>query len=443
MPDDGRTFQAGSLAPGAAVAHVAGEMLLVAESAAIYRLGPVEARRVAQAIDVGPDETGAVLGGLGLAADTSPPVHTAEPGPIRALALTVAQSCNLACGYCYASGGSFGGPEGRMRWEVARTAIDRLIASAPPGGAVKIAFMGGEPLVARALIRKATEHARTRAASRAVRVGFSLTTNATLLTPEDADFFARHRFAVTVSLDGGREVNDRLRPARGGGGSFDRAVVRLAPLVARRDAIVLSARVTATPENLDIPQVVADLGAAGFTSVGVSPLLAAPGGRGALGPGDFGRLLDGMIACGEDWMEATLAKRAHPFANLATALVELHRGQARSHSCGAVRDYLAVDASGAYAACHRFVNDARGAMGSLGTGVDEAAREAFLADRAVERQAPCRVCWARRLCGGGCHHEVLNSGRPACDYVRGWLDHALRAYGRLLDGRPEWFDETL
>ena len=35
-----------------------------------------------------------------------------------------------------------------MSWEVARRAIDRLLEEAPPGGAVKIAFTGGEPLIA-------------------------------------------------------------------------------------------------------------------------------------------------------------------------------------------------------------------------------------------------------------------------------------------------------
>jgi uncharacterized protein len=40
-------------------------------------------------------------------------------------------------------------------------------------------------------------------------------------------------------------------------------------------------------------------------------------------------------------------------------------------------------------------------------------------------------CWARYLCGGGCHHEVIARGRPACDYIRGWLHYCLGAYLRL------------
>jgi uncharacterized protein len=55
----------------------------------------------------------------------------------------------------------------------------------------------------------------------------------------------------------------------------------------------------------------------------------------------------------------------------------------------------------------------------------------WLTDRHVHRQEPCNACWARYLCGGGCHHEVIHRGRPACDYIRGWLHYCLGAYLRL------------
>jgi uncharacterized protein len=441
MPRDGAPCAPdliGAARPRSPHVHLAGDLALLSETARIYRLDPAQVAWLSDALLAG--DAVPELARLGLAApDPAPPPETPER-PVRALALTVAQTCNLACVYCYAAGGNFGGPDTRMSWQVARDAIDALITGTPPGGSVKIAFMGGEPAVARDLIRRSVLHARRRAAARAVTLGFSVTTNATLLTEADADFLAEHRFAVTVSLDGGRAANDRLRPARGGAGSFDRVAARLGPLLARRDRIALSARVTATPDNLDLPATMAALGGLGFASVGVSPMITSPTGQGALAPDDYARLLAAMVRCGEDWLAATLDGRAHPFANLATALQELHRGQPRSHACGAARDYLAVDAAGAYSACHRFVNDPAGQLGSLGDGIDHGARRAWLAARSVETQVPCATCWARRLCGGGCHHEVVHAGRPACDYVRGWLHFAMTVYGRLLEARPDWFD---
>ena len=426
--------------PRSAHAHLAGDVALLAETAAVFRLDDAAAEVLAQGLAGGDAATAVALSRLGLTAPEPVPPPSDPTRPVRALALTVSQTCNLACVYCYASGGNFGGPDKRMPWDVARQAIDALVASAPPGGSLKIAFMGGEPTAARELIRRSVLHAESRAAARAVSVGFSITTNATLLSAEDAQFLANHRFAVTVSLDGGRDANDRLRPARGGAGSFEKAAVGLAHLARHSGRLALSARVTATPGNLDLEDTMEALAALGFASVGVSPMITSPTGQGALGPEDFSLLLAAMIRCGEAWLAATLEGRPHPFANLATALSELHRGKPRSHACGAARDYLAIDAAGEYSACHRFVNDPAGRMGSLGAGIDHGLRRDWLAERTVERQEPCASCWARRLCGGGCHHEVRHAGRPACDYVRGWLHFALTSYSRLIADRPQWFD---
>ena len=94
------------------------------------------------------------------------------------------------------------------------------------------------------------------------------------------------------------------------------------------------------------------------------------------------------------------------------------------------------------AACHRFVNDEMGAMGDLETGIDRQRQNLWLAERHVHRQEPCHSCWARYLCGGGCHDEVIHRGRPACGYIRGWLHYCLKAYSRLLEKCPTYFEGT-
>ena len=211
-------------------AHVAGDIALLTETAAIFRITEDDAARLGAALEAGDFAALPELERLGLQVPATGSPPDVSVSPIRALALTVSQTCNLACGYCYAAGGSFGGADTRMKWDVARRAIDQLLDSALPGSGAKIAFMGGEPMVARDLIRRAVEYANMRGAARAIPVGYSLTTNGTLLTPEDAAFFAAHNFAITVSLDGGRAVNDRLRPDRAGKGSFDRVARQIAPL---------------------------------------------------------------------------------------------------------------------------------------------------------------------------------------------------------------------
>lgn len=353
------------------------------------------------------------------------------PQPIHALSLAVAQKCNLGCTYCYAEQGSFGGAAKNMPWETARQAVDLLVSGAADDARLNLAFLGGEPLVNRPVIRQATRHAAERARERGLDITFSITTNGTLVTPEDAEFFEEFGFAVTVSLDGPREAHDALRPYKSGRGSFDRIFENVTALLAVQREMQVSARVTVTPANLDLPRTLDQFIEAGFHSVGFSPLLASPTGQGELGVDDLEVMLDGMIACGRAFERHTLAGRRYPFANMLNAMKEIRRGTHRPYPCGAGAGYLGVSADGDLAACHRFVGDEAGRMGTLDLGVDRVSQGEWLAERHVDRQEPCRSCWARYLCGGGCHHEVIARGRPACDYIRGWLHYCLETYLRL------------
>ena len=353
------------------------------------------------------------------------------PPTTHALSLAVAQKCNLGCTYCYAQQGEFGGAAKNMALADAERAVDLLVDGAPPGARLNLAFLGGEPLVNRPVVQAATRRAVERAERRGVAITFSITTNGTLLTEADTYFFEAHGFAVTVSLDGPRAAHDALRPYKNGRGSFDTVMRRLEPLLLRQRRMQVSARVTVTPSNLELRRTLDEFIGAGFHNVGFSPMLAAPNGTGEMQADDLEIMLGEMIDCGQAYERHVLAGRRYPFANMMNAMRELQRGTHRPYPCGAGAGYLGVSADGDLAACHRFVGDEEGAMGSLAAGIDRERQADWLAMRHVHRQEPCRSCWARYLCGGGCHHEVIRRGRPACDYIRGWLHYCLRAYLRL------------
>ncbi|MGH3935767.1 MAG: SPASM domain-containing protein [Pseudonocardiaceae bacterium] len=367
--------------------------------------------------------------------DDEPP----QQPPVRALSLAVAQKCNLGCTYCYAQGGSFGGPDTSMALDTALASVDLLFGQVAPGERVNLSFLGGEPLMNRQVIHAATDRARAIAADRGVDVTFSITTNGTQLTAADGDFFEEHGFAVTVSLDGTGAVHDLLRPFRGGRGSFDQVIERVTPLLQRQRRMQVSARVTVTPANLELKETLDTFVALGFHSVGFSPLLRSPTGSHELGGAELAVMLDGMVSCGAEFERRVVAGQRYPFANAVNAMREIHRGTHRPYPCGAGAGYLGVSASGELAACHRFVGDDGAALGDIVDGVDRARQARWLRERHVHRQEPCQSCWARYLCGGGCHHEVIARGRPACDYIRGWLHWCLGAYARLAQRRPDYF----
>lgn len=406
-----------------------GGHLFLADGSRLFDVEGALYRMLDEAMSAG--DVGPALADVGLAGRPAIDDAALVDPPVHALSLAVAQKCNLGCSYCYAQQGSFGGPATDMARATAIAAVDMLVGSAAPGSRLNLAFLGGEPLANRAVLRAATVHAADSATRRGVKLGFSITTNGTLVTEADADFFEAHGFAVTVSLDGPREVHDALRPYRGGRGSHDAIMRRIAPLLARQRRMQVSARVTVTPQNLGLRETLDAFLAAGFHSVGFSPMLAGPSGSDEMRSEDLETMLGGMIECGEEFERRALAGERYGFANLLAALREIGRGTHRPYPCGAGAGYLGVAADGTLAACHRFVGDNDGAMGSLADGVDARRRANWLATRHVHRQTPCGSCWARYLCGGGCHHEVLARGRPACDYVRGWLQYCLELYLRL------------
>ena len=409
--------------------EVGARHLFVVDGSRLYELDHDTADRMTSAVGDGRafDE----LTRLGL---MGAPLVDDEPlvaPPVRAVSLAVAQKCNLGCTYCYAQQGDFGMESRLMSLEEAERAIDLVLADAERGDHVSVAFMGGEPLVNRDVVHAATEYAAGRSATAGVELRLSITTNGTLLDARDVELFERHGFAVTVSIDGDRDTHDALRPFRNGRGSYDRVLARVRPLLERQHRMQVSARVTVTPSNVAIDGIVDELLRLGFHSVGVSPMLASPSGTGQVEATDLVTLLDHMIAAGRTYERHTLAGRRYAFANMANAMREIDRGTHRPYPCGAGAGYVGVAAGGELSACHRFVGDDVGRMGSLDSGIDTAERAAWLRDRHVHRQEPCASCWARYLCGGGCHHEVIHRGRPACDYIRGWLEYCIGAYARL------------
>ncbi len=423
-------------APRAPQAHLIesalGLHLFVADGSRLFDAEPDLFRRCGAAMARGDsDEVEGLLQQAGLGGPPLIDDAPLEPPRVRALSLAIAQKCNLGCTYCYAQQGEFGAPAKNMALADALRAVELLVGDAEPGARLNLAFLGGEPLVNRPALQAATRQARDLAEARSAKITFSITTNGTLLTEDDARFFEDFGFAVTISLDGPREVHDALRPYKGGSGSFDATMRRVAPLLRLQRKMQVAARVTVTPSNLSLRRTLDTFVAAGFHSVGFSPMLSAPGGRGELQSDDLELMLGEMIDCGREYeRRATLGER-YPFANMVNAMREIHRGTHRPYPCGAGAGYLGVSADGELSACHRFVGDEEGAMGSLADGVDRARQAEWLATRHVHRQEPCRSCWARYLCGGGCHHEVLRRGRPACDYIRGWLHYCLEAYLRL------------
>jgi len=144
---------------------------------------------------------------------------------LRVTVLTTLQ-CNFACDYCIQGDhGDYNKTAAKMSMETAARAAEwiegRMDAIAPRSFA--LTFFGGEPLLNLPVVYYLAERMSKACDARGVSIVMNLITNGLLLTPELVDrLTALAPLGVKVTLDGDRDTHNRMRPLRGGQGTFDR-----------------------------------------------------------------------------------------------------------------------------------------------------------------------------------------------------------------------------
>lgn len=144
---------------------------------------------------------------------------------VKMLILQVTQQCNFRCEYCIFSGGYLNRNHSnkKMSISMALKGIDFLINHSKNHNKIFISFYGGEPLLEFNFIKQCIEYAEKEAEGK--KVLFSMTTNGSLLTDEIVEFLYKHDVALTISLDGPKEVHDIHRKfASNNCGSFDKVI---------------------------------------------------------------------------------------------------------------------------------------------------------------------------------------------------------------------------
>ena len=370
--------------------------------------------------------------------------------PLTTLVLNVTSKCNLSCTYCYEYGEDrivADGAKPRFMTEAtARQSVDFMFAEAGDSKTVHLTFFGGETLLNFKVLRSALAYARERARELGKDVDVSLTTNATLLREEVIDWMVENDVGVTVSIDGGKEQQDRFRVFKNGMGSYDTVLPRIKELLARHRRRPIGARVTLTAQNLDVTSIFRHLREEiGFYEVGFAPVTTSWQRDYAIEEEGFERMLAQFQTLAGEFLEFTLAGKHHGFSNVRDTVEEIHKGMSKSHPCGAGFGLMGVATDGDVALCHRFAGSDSHKLGTVFDGVDRAKQDDFLERHHIDHKTDCSKCWARPLCAGGCYHEANtrygSTERPNlhyCEWIRRWTHTCLEVYGTIAERRPEF-----
>ena len=327
---------------------------------------------------------------------------------VKALCLHIAHDCNLACQYCFAEEGEYHGRRALMSFEVGKKALDFLIANSGNRRNLEVDFFGGEPLMNWEVVKQLVEYGRSKEKEYNKNFRFTMTTNGVLLNDEIMDYCNREMSNVVLSLDGRKEVNDKMRPFRGGKGSYDLIVPKFQKFAEMRGDRDYYVRGTFTRHNLDFSKDVTEFADLGFRSMSIEPVVAAPEEEYAIREEDLPQIMEEYDHLAEEYIKRKKEGRGFNFFHFN---IDLNQGPCvakRLSGCGSGTEYLAVTPWGDLYPCHQFVGQEEFLLGNVDTGVtNERIRDEFKLCN-VYAKDKCRDCFARFYCSGGCAANSYN-----------------------------------
>ncbi len=321
---------------------------------------------------------------------------------IKALCLHVAHTCNLNCNYCFAAQGKYQGERALMSFEVGKQALDFLIAHSGTRTNLEVDFFGGEPLMNWDVVKELVAYARTQEPIHNKKFRFTLTTNGVLVDDDVIEFANKEMHNVVLSLDGRKEVHDRLRKNYEGKGSYDTIVPKFQKFVESRGGKDYYMRGTFTHNNVDFNEDLFHMADLGFTELSMEPVVCAPTDPYALTEEDLPKLFDQYELLAKEMIKRKKEGRGFTFYHY---MIDLSHGPCiykRISGCGSGTEYLAVTPWGDLYPCHQFVGDEAYLMGNVWDGVTNIdMQEKFRGCNAYSRPE-CKDCWAKLYCSGGC-----------------------------------------
>ena len=323
---------------------------------------------------------------------------------VKALCLHVAHDCNLACRYCFAGEGEYHGRRAIMDYETGCRALDFLIANSGARHNLEVDFFGGEPLLNWETVKKLVAYGRSLEEKSGKHFRFTITTNGVLLNDEIMEFCNREMDNVVMSVDGRKEVHDRMRPFRKGSGSYDLIIPKFLKFAEQRRKLGLKyyVRGTYTRWNTDFAADVLHLAGLGFDQISVEPVVAPPEMDYALREEDLPVLLEQYDILAKEMIRREKEGKGFNFFHF---MIDLTGGPCvykRLSGCGSGTEYLAVTPWGDFYPCHQFVGMEQFLLGNVRDGiVREDTVESFKRVNVYSKPA-CSSCFARFYCSGGC-----------------------------------------
>ncbi len=336
---------------------------------------------------------------------------------LKAICLHVSHDCNLGCRYCFAGKGEFGmGEQPLMTFEVGKKAFDFLVANSGDRKNLEVDFFGGEPLLNWEVVKELVAYGRELEKTMDKRFRFTLTTNGTYLNDEIMKFCNKEMSNVVMSLDGRKEVNDRMRVTRNGKGSYDIVLPKFIDFAESRNHKNYYIRGTYTHYNTDFAADVLHLADLGFKEISLEPVVCDPGDDYAIRESDLHKLYAEYDKLALEMLKRERNGEGFNFFHFNVDLTGGPCISKRICGCGVGTEYLAITPTGDIYPCHQFVGKDEWKLGNLDTGIEKKDAMAEFEKCNIYAHPECDDCFARMYCSGGCAANSFNASGSVTGY---------------------------
>ena len=261
------------------------------------------------------------------------------------------------------------------------------------------------------VVKQIVDYARSIEKEHNKNFRFTVTTNGILLNDETMDYINKNMHNVVLSVDGRKEVHDKMRPCANGKGSYDLIIDKFEKLADQREQKDYYVRGTFTRHNLDFGEDVLDLANKGFKQISIEPVVAEDS-------ADYSIREEDLSAIYQEYERLALSildrQEKGEWFNFFHFMIDLTGGPCiikRMVGCGSGTEYLSVTPSGDLYPCHQFVGMEEFKMGDVDNGVVRDDIRAEFEHCNIYNKPECKKCWAKFYCSGGCVANSYNANK--------------------------------
>lgn len=337
---------------------------------------------------------------------------------VQSLWLSISHMCNMRCEYCFAGEGTYGSAA-LMKGDVAKDAIDFFFKYIKRDvRKIRVNFFGGEPLLNKEVLLRSVDYINEKSEKIGKPVRYIITTNGTIIDNEIISIFKENDFIVNVSIDGDINAQNCGRRFKDGKETFGIVWNNIMLLI--KNNVEVIARITITKKNLPFfRESVIKMWKSGIETVQFAP-----------------------VQTDNENLKLDSSSLKKFYKDLTYLVTYSNRLNSEGKRCdiGNVSEYeyriskriilkecrffnaftIICAPDGKLYNCNRIIGNKDYEVGTIYEGIKwEKLKKEYHCPEA------CKTCWAKHICGGGCH---LANDELGCLFNKIVISVALKDY---------------